>query len=364
MKMNNTILLIIIGLCTFLFICDNPSDTNEGPVPNTPHIAESVASATKIRFRYGSVYNGHPIDSFIIYWSLTPDQGTSGNAINGLYENNEYYTHSGLTPKTNYYYAFVAYNKNGKSLPSIDTCITTDSLHIPGYLDAQSYEENSVFVEWYAEDYSLLLDTLTYKVYWSTQSGQGINAEFSLTSTDEMVNLTGVQTFTNFYFVVTSILGTYESSPSPEGSFKSGGKITDAPITDDSLKLALSSLFMTYVDDVDSLYLRGKGIKSISGLEWFSNLKILYIDTNEVSDIAPLQYCKNFQKLHAKKNQISVIEGLLSLKELSYVDLAMNSIEIPCDDLQQLIDSLDLGNIIPPMAVDEVTCTDQYFQSD
>ena len=358
MKKNNIILLIIItGVCVCLFICKNPSDSNQGPVPNIPSISEPIVSATKIRMFYGSSYNGHPIDSFTIYWSLIQGQGTAGNPIYGLYDNSEPYTHCGLTPNTNYYYTVVAYNKYGASQPSNDTCITTDSLYIPDYLHAAPSSETTIGVNWNTSYNIYYLDTVSYKVYWSTQSGQGTNAQYSQASTEMTTVLTGMPTFTKYYFTVTTIIGSYESAPSQESCFRTAGKIADLTIPDDSLKTALSNIYQTDVHECDSLYLSDKGIKNISGLEWFSNLWTLYLDSNEISDLTPLEDLHSLHKLHAKKNQISDIEVLLSLKGLSYVDLASNSIDIPCSHLQELIDSLGLGNIIPYQAIDGVTCT-------
>jgi Leucine-rich repeat (LRR) protein len=240
---------------------------------------------------------------------------------------------------------------------SIDTSLTTDSLFPPYSLIAAATGETEVWVDWTSIYTIYYLDTVSYKVYWSTQQEQGTSAEHSQASSELQTYLSGMPAFTKFYYTVTSVIGTYESSPSQESSFRTSGKIADLNITDDSLKAALSELYQTTVDEVDSLYLSSRGIKSIIGLEWFSSLDILCVDSNEIDNITPLQDMHSLKKLHARNNQITDIEVLLSLEDLSYVDLVGNSIEIPCDDLQQLIDSLGLGNVMPYQAIDGVTCT-------
>ncbi|MCA9046148.1 MAG: leucine-rich repeat domain-containing protein, partial [Planctomycetaceae bacterium] len=50
---------------------------------------------------------------------------------------------------------------------------------------------------------------------------------------------------------------------------------------------------------------RGKGIKSLAGLQHCTNLAEVKLSDNEISDLSPLAELKNIQSLYLSRNQVS-----------------------------------------------------------
>lgn len=102
--------------------------------------------------------------------------------------------------------------------------------------------------------------------------------------------------------------------------------------------------------DCVGLNLKGKGIASIEGLQYFENLEFLSLapDTNdqinwtynEVSDLTPLTNLTKLTKLYLKENHISDITPLAGLTELTELSLNVNQVEdiSPIQNCTKLVD--------------------------
>lgn len=83
---------------------------------------------------------------------------------------------------------------------------------------------------------------------------------------------------------------------------------------------------MTFMSDVESLDLSGRGITDISELAVCKQLKKLNLSQNSITDISPLVDMQLLQWLDISENSISELGPLLSLTELSYLDVHQNGV--------------------------------------
>ena len=68
------------------------------------------------------------------------------------------------------------------------------------------------------------------------------------------------------------------------------------------------------------------GIRSLKGLEYAVNLKVLAIDTSQVSDLAPLAGLKNLEFLSIVRSEVSDLAPLAGLENLRVLKLYRNRI--------------------------------------
>lgn len=82
-------------------------------------------------------------------------------------------------------------------------------------------------------------------------------------------------------------------------------------------------------DELRSIYtikLDGKGIKSLEGLEYFTNAKILDLKNNKIKDIAQLKSLTNLVEVNLSNNLISDIRPLTSCKRINVMNVSQNLI--------------------------------------
>ncbi|MDU5442430.1 MAG: leucine-rich repeat protein [Finegoldia magna] len=88
-----------------------------------------------------------------------------------------------------------------------------------------------------------------------------------------------------------------------------------------------------------------RGMKSLKGIEYATNLEKLKVNENEISDLTPLEDLKNLKYLELQRNRIVDVSPLANLKNLEFLKLYNNIIENvePLKDLTNLT-GLDLHN--------------------
>ncbi len=88
-----------------------------------------------------------------------------------------------------------------------------------------------------------------------------------------------------------------------------------------------------------------RGMKSLKGIEYATNLEKLKVNENEISDLTPLKDLKNLKYLELQRNRIVDLSPLSNLKNLEFLKLYNNIIENvePLKDLTNLT-GLDLHN--------------------
>jgi len=102
-----------------------------------------------------------------------------------------------------------------------------------------------------------------------------------------------------------------------------------------------------------SLYAEQKGIVSLIGLEYATNLYNLFLDNNQISNIEPLSGLTNLKQLDLRGNQITNIQALSGLTNLSWLSLSNNQISNiqPISGLTNLgllfLDNNQITNIEP-----------------
>lgn len=95
----------------------------------------------------------------------------------------------------------------------------------------------------------------------------------------------------------------------------------------------------------DFKFMVTRGMKSLKGIEYATNLEKLKVNENEISDISPLKDLKNLKYLELQRNRITDVSSLANLKNLEFLKLYNNLIENvePLKDLTNLT-GLDLHN--------------------
>ncbi|OXZ37104.1 cell wall-binding repeat-containing protein [Finegoldia magna] len=95
----------------------------------------------------------------------------------------------------------------------------------------------------------------------------------------------------------------------------------------------------------DFKFMVTRGMKSLKGIEYATNLEKLKVNENEISNISPLKDLKNLKYLELQRNRITDVSPLANLKNLEFLKLYNNIIENvePLKDLTNLT-GLDLHN--------------------
>lgn len=97
-------------------------------------------------------------------------------------------------------------------------------------------------------------------------------------------------------------------------------------------------------EDLESLtevYLSGKGIKSLQGLEYAVNVTKLTLSRNQIADISPLSHAVNLTTLDLSGNQLEDIKPLRKLTKMTDLSLASNQI----NDLSPLAGLVNLRSL-------------------
>ncbi len=80
------------------------------------------------------------------------------------------------------------------------------------------------------------------------------------------------------------------------------------------------------VKNISKVEGKGKGIKSLQGLEHCVAVQLIDLEKNEISDLSQLAGLKLLQSINLAHNQISSIEPLKDLERVQYLQLTGNSI--------------------------------------
>lgn len=124
-------------------------------------------------------------------------------------------------------------------------------------------------------------------------------------------------------------------------------KKTNKPIFDEESNDTYSVLGKAkdLSDTEDFKFSVTRGMKSLKGIEYATNLEKLKVNENEISDLNPLKDLKNLKYLELQRNRIVDVSPLANLKNLEFLKLYNNIIENvePLKDLTNLT-GLDLHN--------------------
>jgi internalin A len=80
------------------------------------------------------------------------------------------------------------------------------------------------------------------------------------------------------------------------------------------------------VKNISQVVGKGKGIKSLEGMQHCKALMKLDLENNEISDLAPLKDLKLLQSIDLASNKIESLEPLAGLVQSQYLQLSKNSI--------------------------------------
>lgn len=80
------------------------------------------------------------------------------------------------------------------------------------------------------------------------------------------------------------------------------------------------------VKNISEIKGKGKGIKSLQGLEHCTAVQLIDFEDNEIADLAPLAGLKLLQSINVAHNQISSIEPLEELDRVQYLQLSSNRV--------------------------------------
>jgi kexin len=146
--------------------------------------------------------------SYNIYWSTSSAVSkNNGTKITG---SNSPYTHAGLVNGTRYYYVVTAVNATGESADS--SIVSAVPFGVPDGVSATSRDSHNV-ISW-----APVPNAISYNLYWSTSTGVNkINGtKINLGSNPQ--THTGLTNGTTYYYVVTALSTSVESSESAEVS--------------------------------------------------------------------------------------------------------------------------------------------------
>ena len=92
------------------------------------------------------------------------------------------------------------------------------------------------------------------------------------------------------------------------------------------------------VKNISQVVARGKGVKSLEGLQHCKSLMKIDLANNEISDLSPIADLKQLQSIDLSGNQIENIAPLAGLKQSQYLQLSKNKIVdlAPIKDLTNL----------------------------
>lgn len=80
------------------------------------------------------------------------------------------------------------------------------------------------------------------------------------------------------------------------------------------------------VKNISKVEGKGKGIKSLKGLEHCVAVQLIDLENNEISDLAPLAGLKLLQSINVANNDITSIEPLKDLERVQYLQLTGNAV--------------------------------------
>jgi Leucine rich repeat len=99
-------------------------------------------------------------------------------------------------------------------------------------------------------------------------------------------------------------------------------------ITGSCLKPAKDESFSKFTNRVTHIFLKGKSLTQISGIESLKNLQILDLKDNHIRKMENLSFFPRLTSLNLEKNDLETIENLETLSDLRKLYLSHNKIPI------------------------------------
>ncbi|UHP10444.1 InlB B-repeat-containing protein [Listeria marthii] len=110
-------------------------------------------------------------------------------------------------------------------------------------------------------------------------------------------------------------------------------KIFTDPALADEVKAELGKtsvadeVTQTDLNQITKLEADGKGISSIEGIQYLTNLNMLGLTDNQITNLAPLAHLTNLESLYLGENKISDVTPLSGLTQLTFLQLSINQIK-------------------------------------
>ena len=190
-------IIVLVFLCFLMSGCG-------GELPAAPTGVTGTAGNGQVTIAWTAVSSA---TSYNIYCSTTTGVKEPGNwtLISGA---TSPYVQTGLSGGTTYYYEVTAVNRHGESLPSSPATVTLG----PNGVTAVSGPSNGqVTVNWPA-----VSGATSYNIYWSTSPVVTIADGTEVVSATNPYTQSGLTSGTNYYFVVTLVSKSGESSASAQ----------------------------------------------------------------------------------------------------------------------------------------------------
>ena len=168
----------------------------------------SVSGANQLTVAWQPV-NGAA--SYNLYWSTTSGVTiATGTKIANV---SSTYTHAGLSANTTYYYIVTAVNSSGESI--VSSQVSATSLAVPSTPTGVSAlgGANQTVVSW-----SAVNSATSYNIYWSTLNGVTKANGSKIANVSSNFVHTGLSANTTYYYIVTAVNSSGESSPSTQVS--------------------------------------------------------------------------------------------------------------------------------------------------
>ena len=188
--------IILLGLLCFLMSgCES--------VPAAPTGLTATAGNGQATVAWTAVSDA---TSYNIYWSTTAGVTTgNGTLISGV---TSPYVQAGLSGGTTYYYVVTAVNSHGESLPSSVASVT---LGPTGVAAVSGPSNGQITVSWTATS-----GATSYNIYWSTSPGVTTANGTEILGATSPYTQAGLTSGTTYYYVVTSVSTSGESSASTQ----------------------------------------------------------------------------------------------------------------------------------------------------
>ena len=182
-------------------------------------------------------------------------------------------------------------------------------------------------------------------------------------STDSM-EVRGLKTDSTYYFAIVAC--DEASNCTTPSNCASATCYNNAIVTfpDQNLEAAIRTAISKPSGDIHRLDLmnltflegNGRGIASLTGLEYCTNLEVLFMSYNDISDLQPLAALSKLYALQFVHNQIRSIAPLATLNNLTYIILRSNKVSdlTAFTDLNKLhlvdVSSDSISSIAPMVA--------------
>ena len=178
--------------------------------PVVPAGLTATGGTGQVTISWTSVSNA---TSYNVYYATT--SGVTTTSGTKIITSSSPYVQTGLTAGTNYYYVVTAVNAAGESAASVQASAATGSAPpLPTVPDAPTGViaaggTNQATISW-----SSVSDSTSYNVYYATTSGVTKTSGTKITNATSPAVQAGLTAATTYYYIVTAVNSTGESTPS------------------------------------------------------------------------------------------------------------------------------------------------------